>query len=518
MDAPLQAFVFDMDGVVTNTAEAHFAAWKEVFDDFLRHRSGAEGQFRPFTREDYLAHVDGIPRYAGVRAFLNSRGIELPEGDEADSGEDTVRGLGNLKNERFHDWLERNRVPVFDDARALIESLKRSGIRVGIFSSSRNAKRVLASAKLGGLFDAAIDGADAERIGLAMKPDPAMLVETARRLGAEPSRAAVVEDAISGAEAGAMGRFALVVGVNRLERDRGAQRHALRSSGADLVVRDLRRLLAPDGTVLRTLENLPTVWDRQDEVKRMIRGRRLAIFLDYDGTLTPIVEDFRKADISRTMVDTVAGLAARLPVAVISGRDLDDVRGRLGLDQLVYVGSHGFEIAVPGGLHDRPAQADEFLEPIETADRELRQAIGGIQGAEVERKTFAVAVHFRNVAEPDVARVEQAVDDVVARQPKLRKGRGKKVFEVQPRTEWDKGRVVEWLLANTRLGEGSALPLYIGDDITDEDAFAALTDRGISIAVRGEDRVTTADYALDDTEDVGRFLRWLIERAGDLAR
>lgn len=517
-EPPLEAFIFDMDGVVTNTAEAHFTCWKKVFDDLLRHRCEGTGGFGPFTRKDYLAHVDGMPRFDGVRGFLGSRGIEIPEGEPDDEGEETVHGLGNMKNRCFHAWLAEKRVPSFDDARMLIENLRRGGMKVGVFSASRNAKRVLESAGVRDLFDAAVDGADAQELGLAGKPDPAMLVEAARRLGVEPARAAVVEDAVSGVEAGAKGRFALVVGVNRQDKDAGAQRHALRANGADLVVRDLRRLLVPDGTALRTLENLPTVWDRQRDLEHRIGNRQLAIFLDYDGTLTPIVEDYRKADISGEMIAAVERLAERFPVAIISGRDLDDVRARVGLDQVFYAGSHGFDIAGPGGLHERPEQAEDFLQAVDVAEKKLRRVVDEIEGAEIERKTFSIAVHFREVAAKDVTRVEEAVADTVGRHETLRMGRGKKVFEIQPRADWDKGRAVEWLLANTRLGEADALPLYTGDDITDEDAFAALSERGISVVVRGGARVTTADYALEGPHEVGRLLDWLSAKATERAQ
>lgn len=505
----IEAFVFDMDGVVTNTAEAHFAAWKEVFDDFLKHR--ADGDFKPFSRADYLSHVDGIPRYDGVRGFLRSRGVDLPEGDEDDEGETTVRGLGNRKNKHFHAWLERNRVPVFDDTRQLIDVLRRNGVKVGIFSASRNAKRVLESAGVRDLFDAAIDGADADDLGLAPKPEADMLVETARRLGCAPANAAVVEDAVSGVEAGSNGRFALVVGVNRQQENPRRQAHALRAHGADLVVPDLQRLLI-DGQSLRTMDRLPNVWDHAAELRDRL-GDRVALFLDYDGTLTPIVEDYRKADISDEMVQEIRRTAERHPTAIISGRDLDDVRSRVGLEQVFYAGSHGFDIAGPGGVHDRPEQAESFLPPMDAAEKELADPVARIPGAEIERKTFSIALHFRKVADEDVETLEQAVDDVVERHSKLRKGRGKKVFEIQPRAEWDKGRAVQWLLDNTRLGEDHAMPLYIGDDLTDEDAFGALAGRGVSIVVRGGDRVTTADYALADPDDVGRFLGWLCEPA-----
>jgi alpha,alpha-trehalase len=205
----------------------------------------------------------------------------------------------------------------------------------------------------------------------------------------------------------------------------------------------------------------------------------------------------------------VARLAAHCPVAVISGRDLADVRARVGLERVIYVGSHGFDIAGPDGLEERPDEAEGLLRPIEEADADLRAALSGIAGADVERKTFSVAVHYRRAAEPDVAKIEDAVDRIVGRHEKLRKGRGKKVFEIQPRADWDKGRAVDWLLAHTRLGEGDAMPIYLGDDLTDEDAFSALGSAGLCIAVRGDSRATLADYALADPQDVRRFVEWL---------
>lgn len=529
--AVLRAFIFDMDGVVTNTAVAHFTCWKEVFDGLLRSRSGDDfggDDFRDdapggdnlgaFTRRDYLDHVDGIPRLAGIRAFLESREIDLPEGEEGDRTPATVRGLGFLKNQCFDRWLAQNEVPTFEDTRALIDVLKANGVTVGIFSASRNANRVIESAGLGGFFDAIVSGDDAEEQNLAAKPDPAMLVETARQLGIEPRETAVVEDALAGVEAGSRGRFALTVGINRQEDHADSQRHALRAHGADLVVRDLRRLLTADGSGLRTVGNLPAVWDRQDELVSQIGSRPLAVFLDYDGTLTPIVRNHRKAHISDKMVEAVAQLAEQCPTAIISGRDLDDVRDRVGLDSVFYAGSHGFDIAGPGGLKMRPEGAEKFLRPIAEAEQDLRRAIEGIDGAEVERKTFSIAVHFRNAAEEDVERLESAVDEVVGRHADLRRSRGKKVLQVEPRAEWNKGKAIEWLLANTRLGERDALPLYIGDDITDEDAFAALADDGISIVVKDGGHITTADYALANSADVGRFLVWLSECVEKQAR
>ncbi|MEG6508997.1 beta-phosphoglucomutase family hydrolase [Methyloligella sp. 2.7D] len=240
----IQAVVFDMDGVMTNTMEAHFAAWKQVFDEALRARSEKGGEpFRPFTKDEYFAHVDGIPRFDGVRRFFESRSIALPEGAEDDQTLETIHGIGNRKNQVFRDWLAKETVPAYPDAVSFVQTLKDHGIKVGIFSASRNSQDVLKSAHIADLFDAHVDGTDARELGLPGKPDPAMLIETARRLGADPAHCAVVEDAVSGVGAGATGHFRLVIGVTREPEGSDAHAKALRRSGADIVTHDLAALL-----------------------------------------------------------------------------------------------------------------------------------------------------------------------------------------------------------------------------------------------------------------------------------
>jgi trehalose 6-phosphate phosphatase len=499
----LRAAIFDIDGVVTDTAEAHFAAWKSVFDAVLR----ARGEAGEFTRADYLAQVDGVPRRDGVRRFLGARGLTLPEGEADTQGLDTVHGIATAKNRRFTAWLADNRVPPFADTLALIAALRADGIAIGAFSSSRNAAAVLDSAGVRDLFDALVDGADAARLGLDPKPAPGPLIACARRLGAEPAETAVFEDATSGAAAGAAGRFRLVVGVNRQQgAARAAHRHALRAAGADIVAADMDQLVLPGGG-LRTLARLPAAPADRAAMARLARGRPLAVFLDFDGTLSPIVTDYRKAAIDDAMRATVAALAARVPVAIISGRDRADVHARVGLDDVYYAGSHGFDIAGPGGLRETPEAGAKALDAIGAAGPELDRAVAGIPGARVERKTFSITVHYREAAPEHVAGIERIVDDIARAHAGLRLGRGKKVIELQPRADWDKGRAVDWLLANTPMGAGDPLPVYLGDDLTDEDAFAALAGRGLGMAVAGaEDRVTLADYGLPDTGAVARVL------------
>jgi beta-phosphoglucomutase family hydrolase len=235
--AAFDAVVFDMDGVVTQTARVHATAWKELFDAFLRQRARATGDpFREFdVQADYLPYVDGKPRSDGVRDFLASRGIVLPDGDPSDPPEaETVCGLGNRKNGFFLAAVAKYGVRPFETTVAFIGQLKAAGIRVAIISASENTSMILDSAGVRQLFETQVDGRVARELGLPGKPDPAVFVEAARRLGAAPPRAVVVEDAEAGVQAGHAGGFGLVIGVNR-----GDHAAALLEHGADVVVDDL---------------------------------------------------------------------------------------------------------------------------------------------------------------------------------------------------------------------------------------------------------------------------------------
>jgi beta-phosphoglucomutase family hydrolase len=235
------AVLLDMDGVLTDTASVHATAWKRMFDEFLRARSARGGEtFTAFDIEtDYRVHVDGKPRYDGVRDFLRARGIALPEGGTDDSPRtETVHGLGNRKDELVNDLIAAEGVRVFPGAIPLLESLRAAGIRTAVVTSSQNRAKVLQAAGLTALLDAAVDGHTIVERGLAGKPAPDMFLEAARVLGVTPARAVVVEDAISGVEAGARGGFGLVVGVAR--KSNGAE---LAAHGAQRVVSDLTELM-----------------------------------------------------------------------------------------------------------------------------------------------------------------------------------------------------------------------------------------------------------------------------------
>lgn len=237
------AVLFDLDGVLTATAKVHAVCWKRMFDEFLKRRALATGDsFEPFDIDlDYRRYVDGKPRYEGVKSFLASRGIELPEGDPDESpNEETVCGLGNRKNALIAEVLAEGGVDVFQGSVDLVDHLLARGIRTAVVSSSKNCEAILRAAGIADRFEARIDGVTAARLGLAGKPMPDTFLHAAKELGVSPERAVVVEDAISGVQAGRAGRFGLVIGV-----DRHGDAAVLQEQGADIVVEDLAELLPP---------------------------------------------------------------------------------------------------------------------------------------------------------------------------------------------------------------------------------------------------------------------------------
>ena len=234
-----EAVLFDLDGVLTPTADLHRAAWKAAFDEELSRRAGPGGAFEEFTDADYLDHVDGKPRQDGVRDFLASRSIELPLGDPGDAPDvGTVWALGNRKNELFSAVLRRDGISPYPGSLRLVDALDERGVPMAVVSSSRNAGPVLAASGLADRFAATVDGLVAAELDLAGKPAPDSFLHAASLIGVSPEHAVVVEDAIPGVEAGAAGGFGLVVGV-----DRGAGADELLAHGADVVVTDLADLL-----------------------------------------------------------------------------------------------------------------------------------------------------------------------------------------------------------------------------------------------------------------------------------
>lgn len=262
---------------------------------------------------------------------------------------------------------------------------------------------------------------------------------------------------------------------------------------------------------------VPSALDAFDDFVAAFAGRRPAVFLDYDGTLTPIVSRPDLAVLEDSVRGGVARLAGLCPVAVVSGRDLDDVAGLVDLADLVYAGSHGFDIRGPDlrvriGAEQAPA--------LDRAEAALKQELSAIEGALVERKRFAIAVHTRLVAPERKAAVAEAVHRQGAAQDGLRVTGGKEIHELRPDVPWDKGRAVLSLLDTLDLAGGDVLPVYIGDDETDEDAFRALAGRGTGIRVMDGPAPTAAAWRLHDPREVAVFLARLADalESGRIAR
>ncbi|RDV13950.1 beta-phosphoglucomutase family hydrolase [Pontibacter diazotrophicus] len=230
----IKALILDLDGVITQTAKVHANAWKKMFDDYLLQRGEQESVvYKPLEiATDYRDYIDGIPRYDGVRNFLASRNIVLPEGTATDApGKETVAGLGNLKNNYFKKLIEQGGVQVYPDTVAFLQNKIAQGFRTAVISASKNCQPILAAAGLEELFEVRVDGVVSVELGLKGKPAPDVFTEAARQLGVQPQEAAIFEDALAGVEAGKAGGFALVVGINRTDETSELLKH-----GADLVL------------------------------------------------------------------------------------------------------------------------------------------------------------------------------------------------------------------------------------------------------------------------------------------
>ncbi len=323
------------------------------------------------------------------------------------------------------------------------------------------------------------------------RSDAASLIQSADRLEVRPGRCAVVTSTEGGVEAARAAGFALVVAVSAGDHPRGA----------DAVVEDVSDIGVRAGD--RRMSELP------DGMQALDVTAQPAVFYDFDGTLSEIVKDPDSARLVDGAAEALTSLSTSCPVAILSGRDLADVRERIGLPGLWYAGSHGFELTGPDGEHHENAEAAQSIPVLAQAAAALADQLGGIPGVVVEHKRFGVAVHYRNAARDRVGEVAAAVRSAGQRTA-LRVTTGREVIELRPDVDWDKGKTLRWVLDYIRDNEGGGtlLPIYLGDDITDEDAFDAVAGDGVAILVRHSDdgdRATAARYALDDPARVREF-------------
>ncbi|MFV9458073.1 trehalose-phosphatase [Rhodococcus sp. NM-2] len=383
-----------------------------------------------------------------------------------------------------------------DTTRALVRQLQSLGVATAVFSTDRDVRPVLDAARIADVFPVRVDGASP--------------VDAADRLGARPGGAVVVTASGETAAAATRGGFALVIGVGHDHRA-----DDLRRCGADIVVVDPSEIPFRAGDL--RLSEIPDALTSRHELPAVLRVRRPAVFLDFDGTLANIVSDPAKA----VLVDGVAAELARLtrkcPVAVISGRDLADVQTRVGMAEIWYAGSHGFELAGPQGQYYQNPDALAAVPVLHHATRALTDRLRGVPGVLIEPKKYTVAVHYRNVAADRIDEVVATVHDVATSgEVRLRVTGGRKVVELRPDVDWDKGRALNWVLEHIHDAR-SLLPIYVGDDFTDEDAFDAVTANGVGIVVRSSevgDRRSAARFAVTDPVQVRVLLQRLADRLG----
>jgi trehalose 6-phosphate phosphatase len=391
----------------------------------------------------------------------------------------------------------------FESTVKLVRQLKAVGVGTAVFSSNRSCQDVLTAARIGDLFPVRVDGLLAATT----------LVEVANRLAARPGRCVVVATDAAGVAAGRDGGFALVIGV-----DRTGHRDALRSAGADTVIADLREVTVRTGD--ERMAQLPDALQALGLIDGLA-PRQPAVFFDFDGTLSDIVNDPDAATLAPGAGEALQKLAARCPVAVLSGRDLADVTERVGLPGIWYAGSHGFELTAPDGTHHQNDAAAAAIPVLEQAAAELHDQLKSIPGVVVEHKRFGVAVHYRNAARDRVGEVAAAVHAAGQRHA-LRVTTGREVIELRPDIDWDKGKTLRWVIDHLpQAGSGpqeNLVPIFLGDDITDEDAFDAVRHDGVPIVVRHTDdgdRATAALFALDSPARVSEFIERLASQISD---
>lgn len=504
----VDALIFDLDGVITKTRETHKKAWRQLFDLYFAER---KGDAQPeMSEQDYEVYIDGKPRYQGVESFLKSRDISLTFGDIGDApGTGSICALGNLKNKLLHDILDGEGVEVYRDATSKLIRWREEGYKTAIVSSSKNCLTVLQAAGLTHLFDVRVDGLVAEELGLRGKPDPDIFIEAAKRLKVDPSHSVIFEDAASGVQAGQSGFFGLVVGV-----DRFGNAGALLDHGADVVVSDFSEFDLKSKEILEAYFSWQgeTVFPKNKTLFARLAQKKPVIFLDYDGTLTPIVKRPEDAVLSDDMKKTLQRLARIFTVAIVTGRDKEDVQSLIGLEELVYAGSHGYIISGPGGLFMEHEDAETILPRLDKIEREAATMLKKMtQGTYLDRKRYSVGVHFRNARPEDENIVYEIVDELLEKYPGHKMGEGKKIVEIKPDLDWHKGKAVGWIWdALFGAEQREMIPLFIGDDLTDEDAFEALKGKGIGILVGGHGRQTAAGYYLKNVFQVRLFFEELI--------
>ncbi|MGF1457070.1 MAG: trehalose-phosphatase [Alphaproteobacteria bacterium] len=484
----IDALLLRLDGVLASLGSLHAVAWKRLCDE-IQADAAAGHPFTPFdTLAEFQSRFAGRPAARALSAYLDEKGIAVPVG--ADGDPDTAMTLHGLLARRLRYVLEAvdtEGVEIFPGSVELVAFTRERGFRIAVVGDGASEETVLTQT---GLFEL-VDGPTVSET----EPGAGFL-HAAQRLELPAARCAVVDVLPTGIARARADGFGLVIGLDR-NGDPTAHQGAL----ADLVVTDLSELM-PGGGPPRALACL-------NAITTGLSRRKVALFLDYDGTLAPIVDRPEDAVLPAETRAALESLSQVAMLAFVSGRMKDEVRAFVGLENVFYAGSHGFAIEGPDGLDFVQEDGRAIMPVIREAALGLTRDLADLPGTRVEDKHFAVAIHYRLVASERVPEVEAAVDRAVARFPALRKSGGKMVFELRPRVDWHKGKALDYLLTVLGLTDDTVLPIYIGDDVTDEDAFEALQGRGIGICVKDQPAPTAAAFRVRDPAEVCQFLRRL---------
>ena len=507
------AVIFDLCGVLTDAALVQRLAWASLFNDYLVQRPAYEGEdYSLLTNDEYYQLVDGQPRPDGVAAFLGSRGITLPRGVPSDTGDDTICGLANRQRQLYADLLDRE-VPLLGAMITLTRKLRDIAVATVAHSSRPGCQQVSNVTGVNRLLDVYIAETAAEgpsiaaNPGLVVLPEATHVLDAANKLGVRPHRTVVVGDTEAGLSAGRDAGFALVIGV-----DRTGYADRLFERGADFVVTDLADIAVRTGD--RRISEIPNALESYGQLAGITIGRDSVLFLNYDVALSQTVAEPGADAPVDNGAQALRNLAAVSPVVVISGRDLADIRDRVGIPEIWYAGSHGFELLGPDGSHREHATGLAAVPVLAGVAAELRGILEHIPGVRVVHTRFAVTVQYLEAA-------SEHIDEIVAttrrlgQRNKLRVSSGRMLVELRPDVQWDEGTRLAWIQSHVDKPK-SLIPIYIGGDFIDEDAFEAVQLAGVGIAVRhNEDgnRRTAARFVLNDLDEVREVLelgsRWL---------
>ncbi|MDF1572889.1 MAG: trehalose-phosphatase [Bacteroidales bacterium] len=286
-------------------------------------------------------------------------------------------------------------------------------------------------------------------------------------------------------------------------------------AGANIVVRDINNIDIFTGkadSAPHYSQDIPGLFDHVEHFSKQIKNKQPVFFFDYDGTLSPIVKDPEKAYMTEHRRDLLSELSEHHTVAVVSGRDRSAIQSFVDLDNIIYAGSHGFRISGPGGIHMEMEKAQELLPRLNKMEKQLTIMLEEmIEGVQIERKHYAIAIHYRNAPRGTYKTIVEMVNTVIGGDKDFKKGRGKKLLEIKPSMNWHKGKALEWIMDKLNFSwPDEYLPMYIGDDITDEDAFRTLADDGLGILVGSHSLLSAATYHLDSVDQVDQFLEELL--------